>query len=164
MEIIWNELSAGLRDPDDAIRLIVRLLAAMILGGIVGIQRERVGKAAGMRTHILVTMGTAMFVIACMSFEMQSDALSRVIQGIATGIGFIGTGAILKQTEKFEIHGLTTAAGLFMTSAVGVAVGLGRIGLATIGAVLAWVVLSAMTYIENHIGPDVPAGKEKVEE
>lgn len=160
MEIIWSELSAGLK-ADDAIRLIVRLLAAMVLGGIVGIQRERVGKAAGMRTHILVTMGTALFVMACISADMGSDALSRVIQGIATGIGFIGTGTILKSTEKYEIHGLTTAAGLFMTAAVGVAVGLGKIGVGAVGAVLAWIVLSAMTYFEKRIGPRVPPGKEK---
>lgn len=162
MEIVWNELSAGLHNADEAIRLTVRLFAAMVLGGVVGIQRERVGKAAGMRTHILVTMGTALFVITCMSFDMQADALSRVIQGITTGIGFIGTGTILKRSEDLEIHGLTTAAGLFMTAAVGVAVGLGRIGLAAIGAVLALVVLSTMTYVENHIGPDNPPGKEKV--
>jgi putative Mg2+ transporter-C (MgtC) family protein len=161
MEILWNELSAGLHNPDDAVRLVIRLLAAMVLGGIVGIQRERVGKAAGMRTHILVTMGTALFVIACTSADMGSDALSRVIQGIATGIGFIGTGTILKSTEKLEIHGLTTAAGLFMTSAVGVAVGLGRIGVGIVGAALTWIVLSVMTYIEKKIGPDIPAGKEK---
>jgi putative Mg2+ transporter-C (MgtC) family protein len=160
MEIVWSELSAGLHNAEDAIRLVIRLLAAMLLGGIVGVQRERVGKAAGMRTHILVTTGTALFVIACTSANMQSDALSRVIQGIATGIGFIGTGTILKSTERFEIHGLTTAAGLFMTAAVGVAVGLGRIGVGAIGAVLAWIVLSAMTYLEKRIGPDIPAGKE----
>jgi putative Mg2+ transporter-C (MgtC) family protein len=161
MEILWDELTAGLTDLTQFARVLIRLLAAMVLGGIVGIQRERVGKAAGMRTHILVSMSTALFVIACASFEMGQDALSRVIQGIATGIGFIGTGTILKSTEKFEIHGLTTAAGLFMTSAVGVAVGLGRIGIGIVGAVLAWIVLSAMTYIENRIGPDLPAGKEK---
>lgn len=154
MEIIWSELTAGLSSSDDAARMLLRLLFAMILGGIVGIQRERVGKAAGMRTHILVSMGTALFVVVCISAEMQADALSRVIQGIATGIGFIGTGTILKQPEKFEIHGLTTAAGLFMTAAVGVAVGLGRIGLGIIAACLAWIVLSVMTYIESQISPD----------
>lgn len=134
--------------------MVVRLLAAMVLGGIVGIQRERVGKSAGMRTHILIAMGTALFVITCISADMGSDALSRVIQGIATGIGFIGTGTILKQAERFEIHGLTTAAGLFMTAAVGVAVGLGRIGIGIVGTVMAWVVLSALTYFERRIGQD----------
>lgn len=159
MEIVWSELTAGLHNTEDSIRLIVRLLAAMVLGGVVGIQRERVGKAAGMRTHILVTTGTALFVLACAAADMGSDALSRVIQGIATGIGFIGTGTILKHREKLEIQGLTTAAGLFMTAAVGVAVGLGKIGVGAVGAVLAWIVLSAMTYIESRIGPDIPPGK-----
>lgn len=164
MDIVWSELTAGLHNAEDSIRIIIRLLAAIVLGGVVGVQRERVGKAAGMRTHILVTAGTALFVIACTSANMESDALSRVIQGIATGIGFIGTGTILKQRDKLEIHGLTTAAGLFMTAAVGVAVGLGRIGVGAVGAVLAWIVLSALTYIENRIGPDIPPGKEKQSE
>lgn len=163
MDIVWSELTAGLSNADETIRMIVRLLAALVLGGIVGIQRERVGKAAGMRTHILVSMGTASFVLACISYDMQSDALSRVIQGITTGVGFIGTGTILKQTDKSQIRGLTTAAGLFMTAAVGVAVGLGRIGLGAITAALAWVVLSGLTYVERRIGPDIPPGKEKAE-
>lgn len=159
MEIVWNELTGGLNNLDDEIRLVTRLIAAMILGGLVGFQRERVGKAAGIRTHILVTTATALFVITCTSIGMENDGLSRVIQGIVTGIGFIGTGTILKLTDKLEIHGLTTAAGLFFTSAVGVAVGLGRIGLGIVGAVLAWIVLSAMAYIEKHIGPDIAPGK-----
>jgi putative Mg2+ transporter-C (MgtC) family protein len=159
MEILWSELTAGLHDVQDAVRVVIRLMAAMLLGAVVGIQRERVGKAAGMRTHILVTVGTALFVIGCTSVDMGLDGLSRVIQGIATGIGFIGTGTILKLSDKMEIHGLTTAAGLFMTSAVGVAVGLGRIGIAILGAVLAWIVLSLFAYIE--VRADLKKSKEQ---
>jgi putative Mg2+ transporter-C (MgtC) family protein len=153
MELLWTEISAGLGGPDQWARVLVRLFAAMVLGAVVGIQRERVGKAAGMRTHILVAMGTALFVIASISVGMQNDALSRVIQGIVTGIGFIGTGTILKLSDKLEIHGLTTAAGLFMTAAVGVSVGLGRIGIGIIAALFTLIVLSALTYVENRIGP-----------
>lgn len=163
MEIVWQELTGGLSHADELIRVIVRLFAAMVLGGMVGLQRERVGKAAGMRTHILITMGTASFVLAGMSFDMQTDALSRIIQGVTTGVGFIGTGTILKQTEKSEIRGLTTAAGLFMTAAIGVAVGLGKIGLAAVAAVLAWIVLAGLTYVEKRIGPDIPPGKEEAQ-
>lgn len=159
MEVLWSELTAGLATAEESERLVIRLLAAMLLGAVVGLQRERVGKAAGLRTHILVSMGTALFVIACTSIDMGLDGLSRVIQGIVTGIGFIGTGTILKLSDKLEIHGLTTAAGLFMTAAVGVAVGLGRIGIGIISAILTLIVLSAMAYIELRL-----AGKSRLSE
>lgn len=149
MDILWEEITAGLPNAGESERILIRLIAAMVLGGVVGLERERVGKAAGMRTHILVTMGTALFVIACTSIDMGLDGLSRVIQGIATGIGFIGTGTILKMRDKLEIHGLTTAAGLFLTAAVGVAVGVGRIGLGIVASVLAWIVLSLLRYVER---------------
>lgn len=151
MDILWSELTAGLHEFDAAARVIIRMFAAMILGAAVGMQRERVGKSAGMRTHILVTLGTALFVIACTSVEMGPDGLSRVIQGIATGIGFIGTGTILKHADKLEVQGLTTAAGLFMTAAVGVAVGVGRIGIGILGAILSLIVLSVLTSFEAKI-------------
>jgi putative Mg2+ transporter-C (MgtC) family protein len=73
---------------------------------------------------------------------MDMDGLSRVIQGIVTGIGFIGAGTILKLTDRREIQGLTTAAGLWMTAAIGVAVGLGALGIAVIATVLTVIVLS----------------------
>ncbi|HXG82686.1 MAG TPA: MgtC/SapB family protein [Pyrinomonadaceae bacterium] len=82
---------------------------------------------------------------------MSLSDLSRVIQGLATGIGFIGAGAILKLSEKQEIQGLTTAAGIWMTAAVGVAVGLGRLGLALIGVILTWIVLAVIGYIQYRI-------------
>ena len=134
-------------------------VAALILGAVVGFQREKAGKPAGLRTHILVCTGTALFVVACISFQMGQDGLSRVIQGITTGIGFIGTGAIIKQSQKVEVHGLTTAAGIWLTAAVGVAVGLGRIGIAFFSAILAWIVLAVLGYAEDKLGlaqPDEP--------
>jgi len=90
---------------------------ATLLGAIVGLQRERTRKPAGLRTHILVSLATAAFVISCSSVGMSSDGLSRVIQGIITGIGFIGAGSILKLSEQHEIKGLTTAASVWMTAA-----------------------------------------------
>lgn len=83
---------------------------------------------------------------------MNLDGLSRVIQGLATGIGFIGGGAILKLSEDREIQGLTTAAGIWMTAAMGVAVGLGRIGMAVLSALLTWFILAAVGKIEHRIG------------
>ena len=131
--------------------MVIRLLAAIVLGGIVGFQRERAGKSAGLRTHMLVAMGCALFVLSSSASGMEIKDLSRVIQGLATGIGFIGAGAILKRREEHRIEGLTTAAGILMTAAAGVAAGLGRIGLALLSVVLAWVILALIGSIEPHI-------------
>ncbi len=160
MDIFWEELTAGLPDKAQIARVIIRLIAAMALGAIIGIQREQVGKPAGLRTHMLVAMGTALFVLVCSAAEMSLSDLSRVIQGLATGIGFIGAGAILKLSEKQEIQGLTTAAGIWMTAAVGVAVGLGRLGLAVLGVFLTWIVLAVIGYIQYRIDKEREAKGE----
>jgi putative Mg2+ transporter-C (MgtC) family protein len=97
---------------------------------------------------MLVALGAALFVLAPLEFGMNSDSISRVIQGLITGIGFIGAGAILKLEQRREIEGLTTAAGIWMTAAVGVAAGLGRLGLAVACTILAWAILSVFQRIE----------------
>ena len=148
MEIFWKELTAGIPDSTELAHMLLRLIAAILLGAIVGIQRERAGKAAGLRTHILVTLGTAMFILASTSSGMSLDGVSRVIQGLATGIGFIGAGAILKLSDTREIQGLTTAAGIWMTAAIGVAIGLGNLGLAILATVLTWIILASFDQFE----------------
>jgi putative Mg2+ transporter-C (MgtC) family protein len=148
MDTLQHELLSGIPDVTEAFRIIVRLLAATILAGIVGYERERTGKSAGLRTHMLVALSSAIFVIAPLEAGMRVDDLSRVLQGVATGIGFIGAGAILKVTSEREIQGLTTAAGLWMTAAVGLAAGMGRIGLAAISVAIAWVILAILTRLE----------------
>lgn len=152
MDSFVAEFNAGLPDAQQLAHVVVRLLAAALLGGIVGYERERAGRPAGLRTHMLVALGAALFVIACSESGMDSAGLSRVIQGIATGIGFIGGGAILKLAAEREIKGLTTAAGIWMTAAVGVAAGLGRWGSAAIGVLLTWIILSILIKFEK---PDV---------
>jgi putative Mg2+ transporter-C (MgtC) family protein len=142
MEILWHELTAGMADRGHLAIVLIRTITAVLLGGIVGMQREKVGKPAGLRTHMLVSLGTAVVVLGCSGVGMDMDGLSRVIQGIVTGIGFIGAGTILKLTDQREIQGLTTAAGLWMTAAIGVAVGLGALGIAVIATVLTVIVLS----------------------
>lgn len=151
MDIFWEELTAGLPDTRQLIHVIIRLIAAAILGAVIGIDRERAGKAAGLRTHILVTLGTCVFVLAGSGYGMSTDGLSRLIQGIITGIGFIGAGSILKLDEKRQVQGLTTSAGIWMTAAIGVAVGLGALGLAILATVLTFIVLSLAVPIENQI-------------
>jgi putative Mg2+ transporter-C (MgtC) family protein len=144
MDIFWEELTHGLPDARQLIHVLIRLSAAALLGAIIGFQRERAGKPAGLRTHMLVTLGTCVFVLACAGYGMSSDGLSRVIQGIVTGIGFIGAGSILKLDKERDIQGLTTAASVWVTAAVGVAVGLGGLGLAILATFLTIIVLTAI--------------------
>ena len=151
MDIFWEELTSGLPDTRQLMRVIIRLLAATLLGAAVGLQRERVGKPAGLRTHILVTLGTTVFVLACSGVGMSLDGLSRVIQGIVTGIGFIGAGSILKLNEERDIQGLTTSAGIWMTAAVGVAVGLGSLGVALLSTFLTLIILTVVGSLEHRI-------------
>ncbi|MES2818241.1 MAG: MgtC/SapB family protein [Pseudomonadota bacterium] len=151
----WNEVSATLiaefSDIPDASELTVlctRLLMAALLGGLLGYEREQKGKSAGIRTHMLVCMGAALFVLAPLQAEAQADAISRVIQGIVAGIGFLGAGTILKgQGDEDQVKGLTTAAGLWLTAAIGVAVGLGRESTALFSTLLALTVLTVIPRI-----------------
>ena len=144
MDLLWEELSAGFPDARQLADITIRLVAAVLLGGIVGWERERMGKSAGLRTHMLVSLGTALFVIASAGSGMSSDGISRVVQGLTTGIGFLGGGAILKLAAEREIHGLTTAAGIWMTAAIGVTVGLGQIGLALLATIITTATLGAI--------------------
>ncbi len=87
MNVFLEELTAGLPDAAQMARVIIRLLVSALLGAMVGIQRESSGKPAGVRTHMLVSMGATLFVIASLESGMSSSDLSRVIQGVAAGIG-----------------------------------------------------------------------------
>lgn len=149
MELLWQELTLGLDSPGRAAQMLLRIVIAVLLGGLVGMQREHAGKPAGVRTHMLVCLATAVVVIACAGMGMQYDAQSRVIQGIVTGIGFIGAGSILKLSEERDIQGLTTAAGLWLTAAIGITCGVGAIGIALITAVMTVIVLALAGVIEN---------------
>ena len=148
MNVFWEELIYGVPDANQLARIVIRLTAAALCGALIGIQREKIGKPAGLRTHMLVTLGTTLFVLACSRFGMTSDGLSRVIQGIITGIGFIGAGSILKLDKERDIKGLTTSAGVWMTAAIGVTIGLGSLGLALLGTLLALVVLTLAGRLE----------------
>lgn len=158
---VWATLQAEFADITDAAqltRVTVRLLMAAVLGGILGFEREHKGKAAGVRTHMLVAMGAALFVMVPQLSGSQADAMSRVVQGVIAGIGFLGAGTILKNQEGDEGHvkGLTTAAGLWMTAAIGVAAGLGREATAVLSTLLALGVFSVMPRIVKLIDKDHP--------
>jgi len=107
-------------------QLVLRLLLAALLGGLLGLQREHQGKAAGIRTHMLVAASSALIVVVSLQSGLGPDGLSRVLQGLLAGVGFVCAGAILKLEREEQVHGLTTAAGVWMTAAIGIAAGLGR--------------------------------------
>ncbi|KJK05842.1 MULTISPECIES: MgtC/SapB family protein [Pseudomonas] len=156
---VWLTLVAEFADLNDAKQLTqvtVRMLMAALLGGILGFERELKGKAAGVRTHMLVAMGAALFVLVPRMAGVDDAGLSRVIQGIVAGIGFLGAGTILKghHQQLDHVKGLTTAAGLWMTAAIGVAAGMGREATAVISTLLALLVLGVMPWVVNTFEKD----------
>ena len=150
IDVLWQELTSGLHDSKQLAQVIIRLVAATLLGAIVGLQRESTRKPAGLRTHILVSLATAAFVLSGSVAGMSLDGLSRVIQGIVTGIGFIGAGTILKLSQEHEIKGLTTAASVWMTAAIGITVGLGSLGIGFMITILAVIIL-ALHKLEHQV-------------
>lgn len=151
MNVLWEELTSGIPSWEQFARVLIRLLFSAALGAVVGIQRERTGKPAGLRTHMLVALGSTLFVLVPLETGMPLADTSRVVQGIATGIGFIGAGAILKLATEREVHGLTTAAGIWMTAAAGVAVGTGRLGIAALSIGFTWVILAIVGRVEHRL-------------
>lgn len=151
---MWEEVAntlaeefSSLPDAAEVTRVMVRLLLAALLGGIVGYEREHKGKAAGLRTHMLVAMGAALFVLVPERGGMDIADMSRVIQGVVAGVGFLGAGAIIKRHSEEQVQGLTTAAGIWMTAAIGVACGLGREAIALLATLLAIVILVMLPHV-----------------
>ena len=142
-----------LPDGPQMVRVVVRVLTAALLGALLGAERERAGKPAGLRTHMLVALGAALFVLFPAESGMEVADLSRVIQGVATGIGFIGAGTILKRAEAEQVEGLTTAASIWLTGAIGMSVGAGQLWLSMVCALSAWVILYVFARWES---PSVP--------
>jgi putative Mg2+ transporter-C (MgtC) family protein len=121
------------------LQIFVRLLVALVIGALVGYERELAGKPAGLRTHGMVSLGAALFtVVSLYGFEGAADP-ARVAAQIIPGIGFLGAGAILHQ--RGSIHGLTTAASLWVTAALGLAVGVGMILIALATTMLVFLLL-----------------------
>lgn len=151
MDGIWGEVYSTLRSefadiPDVAelTRILTRLTLAIVLGGLIGFEREAAGKAAGLRTHMLVALGSALFVLVPLMAGMPVADMSRVLQGVASGIGFLGAGAIIKLNSEENIQGLTTAASIWTVAAIGVACGLGRESTAVVGTLFGLVILQVL--------------------
>jgi putative Mg2+ transporter-C (MgtC) family protein len=151
MNLIADELFS-VPDTREMTVVIVRLITAGLLGGLLGAEREAVGKAAGLRTHMLVALGAALFVIAPDKAGLSAGDLGRIIQGVAAGIGFIGAGTILKLTDREEIKGLTTAASIWLTAAIGIAAAVGPLWVPLVCATCAWFVLYVLGKMESGIG------------
>lgn len=136
-------------NTDYLVTVASRLGMAALLGGLVGFEREWSGKAAGLRTHMTVALGCATFMVAAMESSSDVGNMSRAIQGIAAGIGFIGAGTILKRDDEADIKGLTTAASIWLTAAVGAAAGAGQGWVAFIGVLIAFIILSMMAGVDR---------------
>jgi putative Mg2+ transporter-C (MgtC) family protein len=141
--------------------LAARLGLALAAGALIGWDRARSGKPAGMRTHMLVSLGSCLFVLGPLGLGVTPDALSRAIQGVATGVGFLGAGEILhyfrQDEQRAKIKGLTSAAALWLTAALGIvaACGLWRtLLLASAAAVLVLTVIKPLERAAFHRSRD----------
>ncbi len=143
----------------ESLRLIFTLILAVLVGGVVGWNRQLNGKAAGLRTHMLVSLGAAMIVLIPLqtSSSHSADALSRAIQGVATGVGFLGAGEIIHSSQqeaaKTQVQGLTSAAAIWTTAALGMVTGCGLWQISLTGTMLVLLILTVAKRLERLI-PD----------
>lgn len=143
-------------DFDEFHEILLRLGAAMVLGGAIGVNRDLHRKPAGLRVLALVSVGSALVTMLMLQVAAQQqvvtyDGLSRVIQGILQGIGFLGAGVIMRAKSRDEIHGLTTAASVWLTAILGVSCGLGQWQLTLAAFVISVVILTLGRYVEKII-------------
>lgn len=139
---------------------VIRLSLAVLLGGLVGYNRERADKPAGLRTHMMVALGSALFTV--LSFEASEASAGdnsplrldpfRAVQGIIGGLGFLGAGSIIKDSgagNSATVSGLTTAASIWLTGALGVAAGMGAYAVASVAALMALLVLGMARFVAH---------------
>ncbi|KUO56213.1 MAG: methyltransferase [Alphaproteobacteria bacterium BRH_c36] len=153
---MWSEIWAtivaefsDISDLADAVRISLRLLVAALLGAIIGLEREWKSKNAGVRTHMLVAVGSALFMIGPMQAGIGVGDMSRVIQGVVQGVGFLGAGAIIIGTAQQRTRGLTTAAGVWAAAGIGVAAGLGMEMTAVLSTVIVLFILTLLPYFTS---------------
>jgi putative Mg2+ transporter-C (MgtC) family protein len=143
--------------PADWSNLLLRLCIAIVIGAIIGFERQLKRKPAGLRTHMLVSFGSALFVLVPIELgaaQQNFEAISRVIQGITAGIGFIGAGEIIRESHygvrSTDVRGLTSAAAIWVCAALGIAAGCGLWQLGLIGAFLSLLILSLFKKFEGN--------------
>ncbi len=152
--VFWIDL---LLFSQDWLEITVRLVSAIGFGALIGWEREIRNKAAGLRTHMLVSLGAALFVLIPIMLspsQQEYEALSRTIQGVATGIGFLGAGEIWRDTQpqkgKNQVHGLTSAAAIWVAAALGAAAGCGLWQMGLLGGILTLIVLRLIKQFEHY--------------
>ena len=159
---------ADVNDIEQLTRVVLRLTLAALLGGLLGWQREIHGKAAGIRTHMLVSMGAALIVMVAQQAGGNAADLSRVLQGLIAGVGFLGAGTILKTDRNGDdvdqVKGLTTAAGIWLTAAIGAGAGIGKEVTAVLSTVLAFGVLSLVPLLAPAVRAAANENAEKHKE
>jgi putative Mg2+ transporter-C (MgtC) family protein len=135
--------------------VVLRLIMATMMGGAVGLDRELRGKPAGLRTHALVSLGSALVTVAAIRFvspeHVDHGAITRAIQGIIAGVGFLGGGVILKAEGRDDVRGLTTAASIWLVASLGISCGGGYWVASIVGAALALLVLIVGTAVEAYV-------------
>ena len=147
---IWATIVSEFSDIPDLstmTRITLRLVVAAVLGGILGYERERKARSAGVRTHMLVAVGAALFVIGPLQSGMEMSDMSRVLQGVVQGIGFLGAGAIIVRASHQQVHGLTTAANIWATAGIGVLAGLGLEATAVLATFVVLMILAVVPLI-----------------
>jgi putative Mg2+ transporter-C (MgtC) family protein len=149
-------IQAGYIEANDWLNLIFRVGLSVVIGGLIGFERQWTGtnRSAGVRTHMVISLGATLFILLPIQIPQDYssvNALSRTIQGIATGVGFIGAGLILQQSHRGKVKGLTSAAAIWATAALGTAIGLGYWQLAVVGTVAMLLVLSGVKQAKRPI-------------
>ncbi|MBW9103918.1 MgtC/SapB family protein [Paraburkholderia phenoliruptrix] len=149
---VWQTVKGEFSDlgsTADVTQVLMRLGLALVLGGVIGFEREISRRDAGMRTHMMVAVGAALFVVVPLQAGFSQDNMSRVLQGLVSGIGFLGAGAVIKLSAEREVRGLTTAASLWLSAGVGVAAGLGREATAILSVLIALLILSGARFMKG---------------
>jgi putative Mg2+ transporter-C (MgtC) family protein len=141
---VFQEEFSDLPTLEGVTRICIRLVSAALLGGVLGFEREQEGKSAGLRTHMIVALGAALFVLVPQQAGVSDADLTRVLQGLVAGVGFLGAGTIIKGQDTDKVKGLTTAANIWLTAAVGMAAGMGREATALVCTALAFAILATV--------------------
>lgn len=135
--------------PEDIRQYLYPMLVALVLGAAIGLERELHRKPAGLRTNMLICMGAALFTIISKHMGANTDSETRIIQGVVTGVGFLGAGVLIHQ--QGSVHGLTTAATIWLVTAIGIACGTRLYCLSIVATILAILVLMGLNPIERKI-------------
>ncbi len=154
LDLIWLTILSEFSDLSNVTQItkvVLRLITASILGGLLGYEREMKGKSAGIRTHMLVALGAAIFIIVPQQAGVSAEEVSRVLQGLIAGVGFLGAGAIMIGQQKENETGLTTAASIWITAAIGVTVGMGFEATAVLSTLITLAILALVPRYSKHL-------------